>query len=126
MTTTNEELRKKISEEFAKGNMEFCDAYLADDIRWNILGSEAVVGKQQVLEAMKMLQLETFPIITIKNLISEGDYVVVESTGAAITKTGNSYNQSYCDVFKFYDKKLHDVSTYLDTALSKSVLIEPS
>jgi uncharacterized protein len=109
---------KKISEEFAKGNPEFAAAYLADDIKWNILGNSPIIGKEQVLEVSKMLQLESFPVITIKNIVTEGNYVVIESTGKARTKSGKPYNQTYCDVFYFKNEKLQELTTYLDTALS--------
>jgi uncharacterized protein len=112
------QLLKKISEEFAKGNLEFAEAYLADDIKWNILGSSPIIGKNQVLEVSKMLQLESFPVITIKNIVADGDFVVIESTGKATTKNGKPYNQTYCDVFKFNEEKLIEITTYLDTALS--------
>ena len=113
---------KEISEEFAKGNLEFSATYLADDIKWNILGSSPIIGKGQVLEVSKMLQLESFPAITIKNIVAEGNYVVIESTGQAKTKKGNPYNQTYCDVFRFNEGKLQEITTYLDTALSNESL----
>ena len=82
---SNKQLLKKISEEFAKGNFSFSESYLAEDIKWNILGEETIVGKEQVLELSKMAQLQSFPLIKIKNIICEGDYVVIESTGEAKT-----------------------------------------
>ena len=117
-TDMNNHLLKQIGEEFAKGNFGFAEAYLADDIKWNILGEGPVVGKDQVLEVSKMLQLESFPVITIKNIVAEGDCVVIESTGEAKTKSGKPYNQTYCDVFKFKGETLYEITTYLDTALS--------
>ncbi len=124
MTTTNKQLLKRISEEFAKGNLEFSAGYLADDIKWNILGDAPILGKKQVLEVSKMLQLESFPVITIKNVVAEGNCVVVESTGKATTKSGKSYNQTYCDVFKFNNENLQEITTYLDTALSDKAINE--
>ena len=118
MKTTNNQLLIKISEEFAKGNLEFAGAYMADDIKWNILGDNPIIGKEQVLEVSKMLQLESFPIITIKNIVADGNCVVIESTGKAKTKSGKPYNQTYCDVFHFINEKIQEITTYLDTALS--------
>jgi uncharacterized protein len=118
MKTENNQLLIKISEEFAKGNLEFAGVYLANDVRWNILGENTIIGKEEVLEVSKMLQLESFPIITIKNIVADGDFVVIESTGKATTKNGKPYNQSYCDIFKFKEEKLTEITTYLDTALS--------
>ena len=99
-------------------------AYLADDLKWNILGSSPVIGKEQVLEVSKMLQLESFPVVTIHNVIAEGNYVVVETTGEAKTNNGKPYNQTYCDVFKFNNEMLEEITTYLDTALSNEALSE--
>ena len=124
MITINSQLLKKISEEFAKGNLQFCSAYLADDIKWNILGSNPIFGKKEVLEVSKMLQLESFPVITIKNVVAEGNCVVVESIGEAKTKNGTPYNQTYCDVFSYHGEQLQEITTYLDTALSNDVLKE--
>jgi ketosteroid isomerase-like protein len=118
MTTPDLHLLKKISEAFTRGNIAFSQTYLADDIRWNIVGNSPIVGKEEVLEVSKMLQLESYPVITIKNMVAEGNYVVVESTGDAKTKTGKPYNQTYCDVFRFEHGKLQEITTYLDTALS--------
>ena len=114
--------RKDISEQFAKGNMDFVELYLADDIRWNILGSETVSGRDQVLEANKMAQLQNFPKVTIKNIVGEGRFVVVESTGEARTQSGKQYNQAYCEIFRFSSDELEEVTTYLDTALSAEAL----
>jgi len=118
METTNNQLLVEISEEFAKGNLEFASAYLADDIKWNILGDNPIIGKKEVLEVSKMLQLESFPVITLKNIVPERDYVYIETTGKVKTRNGKPYNQTYCDVFKFKDGKLKEITTYLDTALS--------
>jgi len=120
----NDELFKRISEEFAKGNLGFCEAFMADDIKWNILGSDTIVGKEQVLEVSKMAQLQSYPVITIKNIVQEGDWVVIESTGEAKTKNGKQYNQAYCEVYRFDNEKLQEITTYLDTALSKEALTD--
>ena len=118
MSQTDQELRRKIAEEFTKGNIECCLEYLADDIRWSIIGNAPLSGKKAVLEAVAMQDLESYPTITVKAIIAEGEYVVVESTGRATTKTGKPYNQSYCDVYRFKNGKIHEMTTYLDTALA--------
>ena len=119
-----DELLKRISEEFAKGNLGFSEAYLAEDIKWKILGNDTIIGKEQVLEVSKMAQLQSYPVIKIKNVVQEGDCVVVESTGEAKTKNGKQYNQAYCEIFRFDNEKLQEITTYLDTALSKDALAD--
>ncbi len=121
MEKKSENSQKNICEEISKGNFELYKSYLADDVRWNILGNSPIIGKEQVQEILKMSQLESFPVITIKTVISEGNIVVIESTGVATTKNGKPYNQTYCDVYHFKDGKINEFSTYLDTALSNEV-----
>ena len=121
MKTINKQLLIKISEAFSKGNLDFATVYLADDIKWNILGETPIMGKEEVLEVSKMSLLQSFPVITIKSVIAESNYVVIESIGTAKTKTGKAYNQSYCDIFKFENEQLKEITTYLDTALSRDV-----
>ncbi len=116
------DLLKKISEAFTTGDLEFCSSYLADDIQWNILGERSVIGKDQVLEVFKMQALESFPAITIKNVIQENDQVVIESVGKGRTKSGKPYDQTYCEIFRFDHELLQEVTTYLDTLVSKEAL----
>ncbi len=68
-----------------------------------------------------MSQLESFPEVTINNIICESDFVIIESKGVANTKKGNQYNQTYCDVFNFKLGKLQEITTYLDTAMNKEI-----
>lgn len=125
MATTNKELWQQINKAFENGDMKFYEAHLANDIHWNIIGNKnPVIGKKEYLEVLKMQDLESFPDVTITNIVAEGEYVVVESTGKATTKTGKPYNQIYCDVYRFKDKKIQEVTTYLDTSLSNKVLSE--
>lgn len=116
------ELQKKISEEFVRGNFDFSSTHMADDARWNILGTAPIIGRERIAEAFKMEQLQSFPLVKIKTIIAEGQYVVTESTGEAKAKNGKPYNQSYCEVFRFADGQLQEITTYLDTALSRDVL----
>lgn len=125
MSKKNKELVKKINEAFSKGNTKFILANVADDIRWNIVGMPTISGKNDFLETMEMMELQSFPLITVRNIIAEGDYVVVESAGKqgtseqAIGKTGEQNNPSYCDVYLIKDGKVKELTTYVvDTSLN--------
>jgi hypothetical protein len=113
---------KDISAEFARGNIAAMERHLADDVRWNILGNGTVTGKDEVIEVSRMVQLQSFPRITIGNIVCEGNFVVIESTGEATTTSGKPYNQAYCEVFRFHDEAIQEITTYLDTALSARAL----
>jgi uncharacterized protein len=110
--------------ELSKGNgAAFLEA-MADDIKYTLQGrtkfSGTMNGKQQVME--KLLgplgaALESGIAITPYNFIADGDYVVMLSNGKATTKSGKSYNNSYCHVFKVVGGKVKEINEYLDTAL---------
>lgn len=113
MQSDNEEFMNKIDERFTKDRNGFFLEYIAEDIRWNIIGKNSIVGKIKFLEEMKMQELENHPIITIRNVIIEGEYIIVESTGKAVTKTGKPYNTAYCDIYHLQDGKIFELTTYV-------------
>lgn len=90
MENKSENSQKSICEEISKGNFELYKSYSDYDVRCNILGNSSNIGKEQVLEVLKMWQFESFPVTTIKNEISEDNIVVIESTGVATTKNWES------------------------------------
>jgi len=51
------------------------------------------------------------------NFIAEGDYVVTQARGNSRTKSGSSYNNTYCHVFRIANGKVQEVTEYLDTEL---------
>jgi ketosteroid isomerase-like protein len=91
----------------AHGNFEPFLGHMAEDMRWTVIGtttwSGTLTGKQAVLD--KLLTHLTAALegpirVTARQFIAEGDYMVVEGHGQAITKTGKPYNNTYCFVFR--------------------------
>jgi hypothetical protein len=118
----NKEVVRKMGE--GKG-LEAMLATMHDDVRWTIIGttkwSGTLNGKEELVERlMKPLfaQLETPGSSTTDNVIAEGDYVVVQSHASGrTTKSGKSYNNTYCMVFKVTGGKIKEVTEYCDTEL---------
>jgi len=113
MSAKNKELIQKINKAFSKGDIGFVLAHLTEDVKWNIVGLPVINGKDDFLNAMKMMEyaVRGFPDSTVKKIIAEGNYVVVESTGNI--KSGIPYNPSYCDVYRLKDGKIQELSTYV-------------
>ena len=57
----------------------------------------------------------------VKNVIAEGDQVVVEAQGEARTKDGRDYNNLYCIVLRLAHGKITCIREYMDTDLTKRV-----
>lgn len=120
MPANNKQILQMIMQAFSKHNKEFVLSHLAEDIKWNIVGMPVIEGKNNFLNAMKMLELESFTSVNIKNIIAEGEYVVVESESCIKYNSGISDNTAHCDIYRFKDGKIHEVTTYaVDTAGSR-------
>lgn len=112
-----------------RGDMEACLEMMSDDIRWTNIGSTpfsgTYVGKKDLVERLLgpvFGQLQAGIASTIHNVIAEHDYVAVQNSGAATTKDGKPYNNTYCHVFRIAGGKICEVTEYLDTDLLRSVL----
>lgn len=82
-------------------------------------GQEAV--RRDLLAPLFGLFATTYTARAI-NLIAEGDTVVAEVRGDAMTKRGERYNNEYCFLFRFADGKIVEIVEYCDTDLEERVL----
>lgn len=127
-TAENKKLIRQLYGELSNGNTKpFIDC-LAEDIRWIVIGttkfSGTIEGKQNVVDKLfdrVAAQLSGPTKTTIKNVIAEGEYVVVESSGLVVTTAGKPYNNAYCEIFRLAGGKIKEVTVYLDTGLVDSV-----
>jgi uncharacterized protein len=117
----NKQLIQHIFTEMSKGNIDAYLSSLADNGRFTIIGttkySGTFNGKQEFIDrvlAPLSSQLDGGFTLAIDNLIAEGDHVVMQSRGQSTTKTGKSYNNTYCHVFRLADGKVQELTEYLD------------
>jgi hypothetical protein len=123
----NKQLIQTMFAELSKGNAEAFLGNMADNIRFTIIGttkySGTFNGKQELISkllAPLTAQLEGGLTITPDNFIADGDYVAMQARGKSTTKTGKSYNNTYCQVFRLANGKVQEVTEYLDTELVTS------
>ncbi len=120
----NKEIVRNMFAELSKGNSQAFLEKMADDVRFTIIGttkySGTCNGKQELVNKVLMplsAQLEGGLTITPDNFIAEGDYVALQARGNSRTKSGGTYNNTYCQVFRITDGKVQEVTEYLDTEL---------
>ncbi len=120
----NKKLMQDMFAELGKGNGDAFLGNMTDDIEFTIIGSTkysgTFKGKKDLVE--KLLgplnaQLEGGITITPENFIADGDTVAMQAKGKSTTKSGKSYDNTYCQVFTFKDGKVQRVTEYLDTEL---------
>ena len=123
----NKQLIQTMFAELSKGNAEAFLGNMADNVRFTIIGttkySGTCNGKQELIQkvlAPLTAQLEGGLTITPENFIADGDYVAMQARGKSTTKTGKSYNNTYCQVFHLANGKVQEVTEYLDTELVTS------
>jgi ketosteroid isomerase-like protein len=124
MSAENKDLIRNMFAELSKGNSQaFLDA-MADNVRFTIIGktkfSGTFNGKQELVSKLLMplaAQLEGGLTITPDNFIAERDHVAMQARGNSRTKSGGTYNNTYCQVFRIANGKVQEVIEYLDTEL---------
>ncbi len=112
-------------EQLANGNGAPLLDSLADDVQWTIIGttslSKTFNGKQDVIDGLLVpfgaALVDGHIHIHVDNMLGEGDFVVVQGRGEAMTKRGVAYNNTYCWVYRFWDGKIASITEYLDTEL---------
>ncbi len=118
----NKEVIRNMFAELSKGNADAFIGGLADNLRFTIIGSTKFSGtfngKQEFINkvlAPLAAQLEGGLTMTIDNLIAEGDYVAMQARGKSNTKSGGTYNNTYCQVWRLANGKVQEATEYLDT-----------
>lgn len=109
----NKEIIRKVNEGFTEGDTEKILSYLADDIRWDMPGAFAHVGKEAFRKEINNENFEGAPAITVKNEIAEGDYVAVEGVVQSRMKGGVIFNASFFDIYRLENGKIKEMRSYV-------------
>lgn len=91
-----------------EGFLSFCD----DDIRWKIMGGDAIQGKESVRQWMKSEYVEP-PRFCVTDLVAEGDLVVAIGQIESRDSAGSPTLSSYSDVWCFRNGKMVDLRAYV-------------
>ncbi|MCX7056458.1 MAG: nuclear transport factor 2 family protein [Pseudomonadota bacterium] len=106
-----------------EANTEAFFASFSDDCVFWMNGNSPASGPRQGLPALKahfeifMSLLVSGISMTVTNAVASGDWVVTETVGHANTRTGRSYNGTYCQLWKFKNSQIVEFREYLDTQL---------
>lgn len=127
--TSNEAVVRHLYTEVTNGNPGPLIEHLAQDIEWTIIGSTPLSGvyrgRDEVVSKLfgGLRARLTGPVqFRFDRFISDGQRVVMEAYGHAMTRDGQSYDNRYCVIFDIVDGKLHRIIDYVDTELVTAVL----
>ena len=88
---------QKLTVAFAKGDAKFILKSVADDISWNIVGSQSVQGEQDFAEAIADVKNEKVKQLNINHAATHGKAGAVDG----VKKLNNGKVLAFCDVYEF-------------------------
>ncbi|TCD28620.1 nuclear transport factor 2 family protein [Pedobacter psychrodurus] len=91
-----------------EGFLELC----TEDTRWEFVGDRTIAGKQAVREYLAETYTEP-PKFNVKDLITEGEYVIAVGEIELKERDGKWVKYDYCDVWRFRDGKLSDLRGFV-------------
>ena len=126
-----EENKQIVSDAYAslgRGEPEGFFGRLSDDVTWTFFGTHRYAG---TLKGKKEIEEDLFGslgsllegpiVVNIKEMIAEGDKVVVEAKGKARALNGKDYNNDYCIIVTVQNGKITDMRENLDSELVTEV-----
>jgi hypothetical protein len=90
--------------------------YMADEIKWNIVGREEHIGREAVIDkcAKGAKSLETVSTTYTKLKIYRAETcVVVEGAAQFQDQKNQTSGVASCDVFRFSDGRLVEITSYV-------------
>ena len=108
--------RVQIAEAFCSHRFAGTYPYMADEIRWNIIGREALVGREAVIDrcdkAARFLESVSANITKLKIHRAE-TLVVVEGAAQIQDHEDQVSSVASCDIFQFADERLVEITSYV-------------
>jgi ketosteroid isomerase-like protein len=102
---------------------------VAEDVRWTVIGTTSVSGvfesKQALIDGAfgPLLERLDGPLVTrLIDLSADGDKVFLQFESAGVTTDAIEYRQVYCFAMRMRDRRIAEITAYLDTDLLERVL----
>ncbi len=106
---------RRVAEAFS--GHRFAEAYpaLADDVRWELVGQDVLVGRQAVVDACEatLAELGAGSAEFLRFVVvADGERVAVDTVARYTDADGQVGLVSSCDVYEFRDDRLITVRSY--------------
>ena len=119
MSAKNKEIFKKADAAFAKGSVEGFLSFCADDVAWTMVGDRTVKGKNAIRQWMASMDMDA-PKFTVHNVIAEGDLLTSNGDMTMKDKQGKVVPYSYCDIYRFRDGQIVELTSFVIKTEAKS------
>jgi len=112
MSASNKAIVERVNDSFAKGEIEGFLSACTDDVTWTMVGHKITQGKEAIREWLTSMAFEP-PKFTVDNLIAEGDLVMAQGNMTMKEKDGTTAPYAYCDIYRFRDGKIAELSSFV-------------
>ena len=106
----------QIAEAFCSHRFAETYPYMADEIKWDIVGGEELMGREAVIarcnQSAKFLETVSATITKLKINRAE-TFVVVEGAAQFQDQENQTSSVASCDVFQFSDGRLVEITSYV-------------
>jgi hypothetical protein len=106
----------QIAEAFCSHRFAVTYPYMADEIKWNIVGREELMGREAVIErcteAAKFLETVSATLTKLK-INRAKTCVIVEGAAQFQDQENQTSSVASCDVFQFSDERLIEITSYV-------------
>jgi hypothetical protein len=105
----------QIAEDFSKHRFEKTFPFITDNIQWNMVGGEVILGKEKVIETCEQ-SLSYLNTVTTNFtnflLLNFENHIIVESIAEYIDQDKNISKIASCDIYKFEKGLLTEITSY--------------
>jgi hypothetical protein len=106
----------QIAEAFCSHRFIETFPYMADEIKWNMIGNEELIGREAVIDhcnkSAKFLETVSSTITKLKTYLV-GTCVIVEGAAQFKDHENQTSGVASCDVFQFSDGRLVEITSYV-------------
>lgn len=116
VATDNLAFIQEVNDAFARNDLAFLEANLADDIKWTMVGSPSIEGKAAVTNEFRNMGDGPGPELTIANIVDGGSSVAVEGTMTMVDDSGTTLEYAFCDVYGLNEQgggRIASITAYL-------------
>jgi len=107
---------EQIAEAFCSHRFGETFPYMADEIKWNMIGQEELIGREAVIDhcnkSAKFLETVSSIITKLKTYRVE-TCVIVEGAAQFKDQENQTSGVASCDVFQFSDGRLVEITSYV-------------
>jgi hypothetical protein len=106
----------QIAEAFCSYRFGETYPYMTDEIKWNIVGREELIGREAVIDQCNQSAnfLKTVSTTFIKLKINRSEtFVAVEGIAQFQDQENQTSSVASCDIFQFSDGRLVEITSYV-------------